>query len=150
MTATATITAQYVDAPKNGNAKAPWSVKDAMGQRWKFWPDRAGRIDVGQTVTVEWKEGDEYQGKRDQIITKVLGTSGDTGPTAPRASNGSAAPVASAPRQQTHPEDAKRMWTCAVLVAAIEAGKVDPFDGSALTDVCHAAGEAYANVFKGN
>ena len=144
MTATATLDIKYVDAPKNGNAKAPWSAKDAHGQRWKFWPDRAGRIDAGTTIQVEWKEGDEYQGKRDQIITKVIGL--DANPPPPRATNGSAAPAA-APRPAQDDRTPERIFVCGLLNAAVSHGHLDVFDAPRLTDAGLAAQEAYRNLF---
>ena len=146
MTATATIDVKYVNPPKNGNAKAPWSVKDAHGQYWKYWPDRSGRIDAGSTIQVEWKEGDEYNGKRDQIITRVIGLDANPPPPPPRA-NGSAAPAA-APRQPAQDDRTpERIFVCGLLNAAVSHGHLDVFDAPRLTDAGLAAQEAYRNLF---
>jgi hypothetical protein len=145
MTATATIDVKYVNPPKNGNAKAPWSVKDAHGQYWKYWPDRSGRIDAGTTIQVEWKEGDEYQGKRDQIITKVIGL--DANPPPPRAStNGNAAPAA-APRPAQDDRTPERIFVCGIINASIQAGALQPFNAGDIAAVGQAAQQAYAQLF---
>lgn len=147
MTATATITAKYINPPRNGNPRASWSIKDERGDYWGFYPDKVGKPEQGRQITVEWKER-EYGGKTYKDITAILGTSGDTGPTAPRpASTSGSAPAASNGYRKTDPDDAIRMWVCSLINAGIQAGTVDPYDGARLTDAGLAAKEAYRNLF---
>lgn len=147
MTATATITAKYINPPRNGNPRASWSIKDERGDYWGFYPDKVGKPEQGQQITVEWKER-EYGGKTYKDITAILGQSGDTGPTAPRpASTSGSAPAA---RPAHDDATSERIFICGIVNAAIHSQQLDPFDGSRITDACLAAREAYRNIFKGN
>lgn len=145
MAATATIRVTKVYPPRNGNPKASWSVVDGDGKYWGFYPDKVGTPATGSVITVEWK-GREWQGKEYKDITAIIGESGDTGPTAPKA-NGHAAP---APRPAHDDATSERIFICGIVNAAIHSQQLDPFDGSRITDACLAAREAYRNIFKGN
>lgn len=137
----ATITVQYVNAPSN--PKGPGSVKDATGRYWKVW-DRDVSLDEfseGQAYTVEF-ETSEYNGKPQYYIKRLLTASPErtkpdpferdpfesglpeapaprSAPQAPRP-----APQATWSRQATSPVDAERMFTCSIVNAYVEAGRI--------------------------
>ena len=118
----ATIKVQYVNQPK-GNG--PGNVKDVDGTYWKVWtrskkPGAAVLSDFqeGGTYSVTY-ETENYQGKDYYTITSVTQTATALPQTA-AASNGHVMP-----RQPTAPTDAERMFTCSILNALIQAGRVE-------------------------
>lgn len=116
----ATIQVQFVNQPKT--ATGPGSVKDSNGKYWKVWsPKKQGDPSLddfvaGGTYSITYKPG-TYQGKPDDTITSVTQTAGAVAPK----TNGHTI----APRQSTSPTDAERMFTCSLLNAFIQAGKVE-------------------------
>jgi hypothetical protein len=140
MTATATIEVKYVNPPKN-NPKASWSIKDALGAYWGFYPEKVGKPSPGDTITVEWSESN-YQGKTYKNIEKILtvGTAPDSNSSAP----------ASSPRPaQQDDRTPERIFVCGIINAAIHSGALQPFNAGDIAAVGQAAQEAYAQLFGG-
>lgn len=127
----ATITVEYKKQPTATNR--PGSLKDSTGQWWDVWtaskkPGGAilDNFEVGGTYSVGYTTRD-YNGKEYHTITNVT----QTGAAAPKA-NGH-----TVPRQPTAPADSERMFTCSILNAFIQAGKVelDPSDLMEATNI---------------
>lgn len=117
---TQTISVAYINPPKS--PKGPGSVKDTDGRYWKLWT-RDTPLDqfaVGQSYDVVF-ETSTYQGKDEYTIKRATPRGA---PVKPNNGNGHA------PRQPTDPTDAERMFTCSLLNAFIQAGKVDLDEGS--------------------
>lgn len=112
---TQTISVAYVNPPKN--PKGPGSIKDTEGRYWKLWTKDTplDQFAVGQSYDIVF-ETDQYQGKDQHTIKRATPRGGAV---APNNGNGQA------PRQPTAPTDAERMFTCSLLNAFIQAGKID-------------------------
>lgn len=164
-----TIEIAYVNPPKQGRKTG--SVKTSEGQYYDVWPNMLSLFQPGGTYNVEFTERD-FKGTTYRTVQKVLGTSVgapaqaappafpaphaglNSGATAPAAGVGltanAAPPIRSSPAngqyyRPTDPQDAERMFTCALLVAFIGAGKIE---GSAqLVGATQAIRDAWRKTF---
>ncbi len=116
------IEISYVNQPKV--PRGPGSIKSAVGDYYKVWPKEVplGNFQVGGIYRVDYEE-DEYQGKLQKTIKRAL----PVGPVVIKGNAGAPAQkvVTQAARARTNPDDAERMWTCALVTAAVQSGKVD-------------------------
>ena len=117
----ATITVSFVNPPR-GNG--PGSVKDTNGKLWRVWPTSKkpggavlANFQAGGTYSVGYSSED-WKGEEQRTITSVTQTAAAQAPQAAPKSNGYA-------RQPTDPTDAERMFTCSILNAFVESGKVE-------------------------
>ncbi len=110
---TATIVAKYVNPPqegkKNGTIKTPEGVYYGIPSNW------VAQFTQGASYDVEYKEND-FKGKTYKTITKFAMSQ-----AAPAQASGGTGGT----YRETSQTDAERMFTCSLLNAFIQSGKVD-------------------------
>lgn len=113
---TTTIEIAYVNPPKEGRKTG--SVKTKEGQYYDVWPNMLAQFKEGCTYTVEYTERD-FKGTMYRTVQKILPATPGTATKAPATNGGYYQP------RPTAPQDAERMFVCALLVAFIRAGKIE-------------------------
>lgn len=107
--ATATVTVQYVNQPKEGQRKG--SIKTTDGSYYGVWPDKLGLFTKGGTYQIEFTETVSDSGKVFRDFKQMVGAPTQGGYSGPRrGSNGGN-------YRPTAPQDAERMFVCSILNA---------------------------------
>lgn len=133
---TATITAKYVNPPKEGKKKG--SVKTADDQMFGVWADKISHFQVGGIYDIEYTEETGQDGK----VWKTIKTATKKGESRPTFGGGGARNS----YRETSAKDAERMFVCSILNAAIAAGKVE-FSGEKLRFAVNGLRSVWADTF---
>lgn len=127
--------------PQNGKKLA--KVKSRSGQVFQVWPDKLSALQVGRRYDIEVAES-EFKGRTYYNITKIKPSAA---PAEMGDENHSQAGAAS-PAGGEDPAGGEEAFVRDLLVAFIEAGKIDPEQNRVITAI-NALRTAYQQTFGG-
>lgn len=130
---TLTATVKFVNPPKAGKKRGTIKLQD--DSMIGLWPNQMGLFQPGKAYEIEYETSD-FNGQQYRNVKSAKEVS---------APGGSAGAAGGGNFRPTAPQDAKRMWMCAILVAYIRAGKLD-LNRQSLRDVMTMLSEVYADI----
>lgn len=134
----ATITVARILQPK-APRKPAW-IEGADGVRYSIWPDKLGQFREGETYEIKFQTSNGYHNIKDaRAATKPSPapeqfTGGRSNPPARSLSSAATGPQQQAQQpngnggsyyRPTSPKDSERMFTCSIINAFIQTGRID-------------------------
>lgn len=132
---TSTVTVAYVNPPKEGRKTG--SIKTIDGAFYDVYPEKLGLFEHNGIYEIEYSER-EYNGRTYRTVTSVAGK----GMAPPRQGGGGR----NNQYRPTAPQDAERMYVCALLASGIRAGVLD-LSTVAVASATNALRAAWAETF---